>query len=55
MILSFVEGEGNPEPFYQRFGFARTGEIVEGEHVMRLELADRDQKGHHGHGPGVRG
>jgi len=41
MILSFVEAEGCPEPFYRRFGFARTGEVVEGEHVMRLELAGR--------------
>lgn len=39
MLLSFVEADGGPEPFYRRFGFARTGEIVEGEHVMRLDLA----------------
>lgn len=39
MTLSFVEADGGPEPFYRRFGFARTGEILEGEHVMRLELA----------------
>lgn len=36
MILSFVESEGSPEPFYRRLGFERTGEVVEGEHVMRL-------------------
>ena len=36
MILSFVPEEGSPEPFYRRFGFAPTGEIVDGEHVMRL-------------------
>jgi diamine N-acetyltransferase len=39
MLLSFVDAEGSPEPFYRRFGFVRTGEIVEGEHVMRLDLA----------------
>jgi diamine N-acetyltransferase len=39
MLLSFVEAQGGPEPFYSRFGFVRTGEIVEGEHVMRLDLA----------------
>ena len=36
MLLSFVEGEGSPEAFYRRFGFERTGEVSEGEHVMRL-------------------
>lgn len=36
MLLSFVEGEASPEAFYRRFGFARTGEVSEGEHVMRL-------------------
>ena len=38
MILSFVESEGSPEPFYRRLGFERTGEVDEGEHVMRLAL-----------------
>jgi diamine N-acetyltransferase len=38
MLLSFVESDGSPEPFYRRFGFERTGEIAEGEHVMRLAL-----------------
>ena len=36
MLLSFVPGEGNPEAFYRRFGFEPTGEVSEGEHVMRL-------------------
>jgi diamine N-acetyltransferase len=36
MLLSFVEGEASPEAFYRRFGFERTGEVSEGEHVMRL-------------------
>lgn len=36
MLLSFVPEENNPEPFYQRFGFVRTGEEDEGELVMRL-------------------
>ena len=38
MILSFVPEEGSPEPFYRRFGFTPTGEVAEGEHVMRLAL-----------------
>ena len=36
MFLSFVPGEGSPEAFYRRFGFEPTGEVDEGEHVMRL-------------------
>lgn len=36
MLLSFVPGDGGPGPFYRRFGFAPTGEVSEGEHVMRL-------------------
>lgn len=38
MFLSFVPGEGCPEPFYRCFGFEATGEVDEGEHVMRLAL-----------------
>jgi diamine N-acetyltransferase len=36
MLLSFVPGEGSPEAFYRRFGFEPTGEVDEGEHVMKL-------------------
>ena len=35
MLLSFVPKETNPEGFYARFGFTRTGEEDEGELVMR--------------------
>jgi diamine N-acetyltransferase len=39
MLLSFVPKENNPEPFYQRFGFVRTGEEDDdGEIIMRLTL-----------------
>jgi diamine N-acetyltransferase len=38
MLLSFVPKENNPEPFYARFGFTRTGEVDDGEVVMRLSL-----------------
>lgn len=38
MLLSFVPKEKNPEGFYQRFGFTRTGEIEHGEVVMKLAL-----------------
>lgn len=39
MLLSFVPKEGNPEGFYARFGFQRTGEVDEGELVMKLPFA----------------
>lgn len=35
---SIVLGDGNPGPFYEKLGFALTGEIDEGEHVLRLSL-----------------
>lgn len=38
LITSVVPGEGSPGPFYQRLGFEFTGEINEGEHVLRLAL-----------------
>lgn len=38
MLLSFVPKDNNPEGFYARFGFERTGEVDEGEVVMRLRL-----------------
>jgi len=38
MLLSFVPAKNSPEPFYLRFGFARTGEIDDGEVVMALDL-----------------
>ncbi len=34
-------GEGSPIPFYERYGFEQTGEIVfDGEVLLRLELPD---------------
>jgi diamine N-acetyltransferase len=38
MELSFVPQANNPEPFYQRLGFARTGEMDDDEVVMRLNF-----------------
>ena len=38
MLLSFVPKDNNPEIFYQRFGFVRTGEADAGEFVMKLPL-----------------
>ena len=36
---SYQPGEGSPAPFYIGFGFEETGELDEGERVLRLPLA----------------
>jgi diamine N-acetyltransferase len=36
---SYHPGDCEPWPFYQRFGFEPTGEIDDGEIVLRLDLA----------------
>lgn len=33
---SYVRDEGDPSGFYRRLGFAETGQVEEGEHIMRL-------------------
>jgi hypothetical protein len=40
MFVSCVpEGEGTPQPFYERLGFVSTGAIhPDGEVIMRLDL-----------------
>ena len=38
LLVSHGQGDGNPGPFYQRFGFEYTGQELEGELVMRLPL-----------------
>lgn len=42
LLLSFVPAAANPEAFYQRLGFARTGEVEAGEVVMKRRV-DRKQ------------
>jgi diamine N-acetyltransferase len=39
---SYVHGEGNPAPFYYKLGFEETGELMEGEKVLRMELSPAD-------------
>ena len=41
MLLSFVPKENNPEVFYKRFGFRRTGEEDEGELIMKLPFSGK--------------
>jgi len=38
MLLSYIPEEGNPRPFYERHGFAETGEMAGIERVMRRAL-----------------
>ncbi|PLW70651.1 GNAT family N-acetyltransferase [Pseudohalioglobus lutimaris] len=38
LLLSYIDHEQGPAEFYRRLGFVETGEIVEGEVVMRLNL-----------------
>jgi GNAT superfamily N-acetyltransferase len=41
LMTSYEPGKGEPWPFYQRFGFQPTGEIDDGEIVLRLPLPAR--------------
>jgi diamine N-acetyltransferase len=38
LFTSCVPGDGSPCPFYERLGFRPTGEVDDGEIVMRLDL-----------------
>jgi diamine N-acetyltransferase len=38
LLVSYVPGEGNPSPFYERCGFVETGEWEGDEKVMQLAL-----------------
>lgn len=39
LLTSYHLGDGGPLPFYQKFGFEPTGEIDDGEPVLRLDLS----------------
>lgn len=41
LLTSAGQGEGSPQPFYERYGFVPTGDIVDDEVVLRLDLAGR--------------
>ncbi|MFS8105072.1 GNAT family N-acetyltransferase [Lentzea alba] len=41
LITSCVPGDGSPEPFYRRYGFVPTGEVDDGEIVLKLDLSSR--------------
>jgi diamine N-acetyltransferase len=38
LTTSAVQGDGSPIAFYERYGFRRTGEVVDGEVLLRLAL-----------------
>jgi len=38
--VSAGQGEGTPQPFYERYGFVATGEVMDDEVVLRLDLTD---------------
>ncbi len=38
LLVSYVPEEGNPGPFYASMGFATTGQVHDGEKVMKLEF-----------------
>lgn len=38
ILVSCVPGPGTPEPFYVRAGFRPTGEVSDGENILRLQL-----------------
>ena len=38
LLVSAGQGEGSPQPFYERYGFVPTGQVVDGEVVLGLDL-----------------
>jgi diamine N-acetyltransferase len=41
LLTSYEPGDGEPWPFYRKFGFEATGETYDGEIVLRLALPPR--------------
>ncbi|MFS4094766.1 GNAT family N-acetyltransferase [Streptomyces sp. AF1A] len=41
LLTSYQPGDGEPWPFYRKFGFEPTGEIDDGEIVLRLAFTAR--------------
>ncbi len=38
LLTSAAQGDGTPQPFYERYGFVPTGDVVDEEVVLRLDL-----------------
>jgi diamine N-acetyltransferase len=45
ITTSASEGEGSPIPFYERYGFERTGEMDDQEVALRLDLRKYESLG----------
>jgi diamine N-acetyltransferase len=45
LYVSAGQGDGTPQPFYERYGFVPTGRIVEDEVVLKLDLASATGSG----------
>lgn len=45
LVTSWVPGPGTPAPFYRNYGFGETGEVLDGETVVRLRLRGPNQGG----------
>lgn len=41
LFVSAGQGEGSPQPFYERNGFVPTGVVVENEVILQLDLTGR--------------
>jgi diamine N-acetyltransferase len=44
LYTSFVPADGGPGPFYRKFGFVETGEVMDEENVARLDLVYDDDE-----------
>jgi diamine N-acetyltransferase len=38
LLVSAGQGDGSPQPFYERYGFIPTGQVLDGEVVLSLDL-----------------
>ena len=45
VVTSWVPGPGTPAPFYRKYGFLETGELVDGETLVRLQLRRSNPSG----------
>lgn len=41
LYTSAAQGEGTPQPFYERYGFVPTGQVLDDEVVLALDLRER--------------
>lgn len=41
LYTSAAQGEGSPQPFYERYGFVPTGQVLDDEVVLALDLRGR--------------